>query len=56
MFFVSGISTRLTPYRTLILVLLSSPSMGHKSTQYTVRYLNFVDHLKDEAMDNMPEI
>jgi len=31
-------------------------AMGHMSTQYTVRYLNFVDHLKDEAMDNMPEI
>ena len=37
-------------------LLTVSKTMGHKSTQYTVRYLNFVDHLKDEAMDNMPEI
>lgn len=30
--------------------------MGHVDTTHTVKYLHYVDDLKDEAIDNLPEI
>lgn len=30
--------------------------MGHSSTQHTVKYLNYVNELKDEAINNLPSI
>lgn len=33
-----------------------SDAMGHTSTAHTIKYLNFVDSLKDEATSNLPDI
>lgn len=30
--------------------------LGHSSTQHTVKYLNYVNELKDEAINNLPHI
>ena len=31
-------------------------ALGHSDTSHTIKYLNYVDALKDRAMDNLPEI
>jgi len=30
--------------------------MGHTSTKSTIKYLNYIDNLKDDAIDNLPDI
>jgi len=31
-------------------------AMGHTSTKSTIKYLNYIENLKDEAIDNLPDI
>jgi len=31
-------------------------AMGHTSTKSTIKYLNYIDNLKDDAIDNLPDI
>jgi site-specific recombinase XerD len=31
-------------------------AMGHSDTRNTIKYLNYIDSLKDEAVDNLPDI
>ena len=31
-------------------------AMGHASTKNTIKYLNYIDNLKDDAIDNLPEL
>ncbi len=31
-------------------------SLGHASTRETTKYLNYIDNLKDDAVDNLPEL
>lgn len=31
-------------------------ALGHASTRETTKYLNYIDNLKDNAVDNLPEI
>lgn len=33
-----------------------SDCMGHKNTRHTIKYLNYVDSLKDDAISNLPDI
>ncbi len=33
-----------------------SDCMGHKNTRHTIKYLNYVDSLKDSAISNLPEL
>ncbi len=30
--------------------------MGHESTAHTIKYLNFVENLQDEAINNLPTL
>ena len=31
-------------------------ALGHSDTRNTIKYLNYIDSLKDEAVDNLPDI
>ncbi|MCR8667410.1 tyrosine-type recombinase/integrase [Aestuariibaculum sp. M13] len=31
-------------------------ALGHADTRNTIKYLNYIDSLKDDAVDNLPEI
>lgn len=31
-------------------------ALGHTSTKSTIKYLNYIDNLKDEAIDNLPDL
>jgi len=31
-------------------------AMGHTSTKSTIKYLNYIDNLKDDAIDNLPDL
>jgi site-specific recombinase XerD len=31
-------------------------AMGHANTRNTIKYLNYIDNLKDDAVDNLPEL
>jgi len=33
-----------------------SDALGHTTTRSTIKYLNYIDNLKDEAIDNLPDI
>lgn len=63
----AGIDKNITFYcgrHTFAVQLLSNGSnlktvsdcMGHKNTRHTIKYLNYVDSLKDDAINNLPEI
>lgn len=31
-------------------------ALGHSDTRNTIKYLNYIDSLKDDAVDNLPDI